>query len=280
MFTPLTAVYAAAHAATHSAIRSHNRSSLAHRLRYAARNPRRIAPYLRRTVRDWRLRRRTGGDHIAYYRAVMKADTARNPRGAVGTPTEERWQALGKMQFDYLRAHGLTPGDRLLDIGCGNLRAGHHLIRYLDPGHYYGVDISPDILLAARRTLAEQGLQSRMPYLTLVDDLRLDHLPDAHFQVVHAHSVFSHSPLDVIDECFAHVARVLAPGGYFDFTYNRTGGAEHQVLREDFYYRPGTLISLATAHGLSAHVMDDWEELPHRQSKIRVTAAVPARTVR
>ncbi|MCF6521506.1 class I SAM-dependent methyltransferase [Streptomyces sp. JJ36] len=254
-------------------VRSHDRSSLTHRLRYAARHPKRIAPHVRRLVRDWRLRRRTGDDHIAYYRAVMKSDTARNPRGAVGTPSEERWNALGRMQFDYLLSHGLAPGDRLLEIGCGNLRAGRHFIDYLEPGHYHGVDISPDILLAAQQTLVDHRLQEKLPYLTLVDDLRLAHLPEGHFRVVHAHSVFSHSPLTVVDECFAHVRRVLAPGGFFDFTYNRTDGTEHDVLREDFYYRPGTLIALAESHGLAASVMEDWDALPHKQSKIRVTVA-------
>lgn len=256
-------------------VRSPNRSSLTHRVRYAARHPQRIAPYLRRLSRDWRIRRRTGGDHVAYYRAVMKADTATNPRGAVGTPTAERWNVLGQMQFDYLVSHGLDPADRLLEIGCGNLRAGRHFIGYLEPGHYHGIDISPDILLSAQQTVAEHGLQARLPHLTLVNDLRLAHLPDAHFDVVHAHSVFSHSPLHVIDECFAHIARVLAPGALFDFTYNRTDGTEHQVLHEDFYYRPGTLIALAESHGLTAQVMDDWEELPHKQSKIRVRMPVP-----
>ena len=37
----------------------------------------------------------------------------------------------------------------------------------------------------------------------------------------------------------------MAPGGFFDFTFDRTEGAEHQVLREDFYYRTQTLIDLA-----------------------------------
>ena len=35
-----------------------------------------------------------------------------------------------------------------------------------------------------------------------VRDLRFALLPDAMFDVVHAHSVFSHSPLHVIEECF------------------------------------------------------------------------------
>ncbi|WP_340562392.1 class I SAM-dependent methyltransferase [Streptomyces sp. GSL17-111] len=248
-----------------------DRSSLAHRLQYALRHPTRVPPYLRRYVRDLRLRRMTGSDHVAYYRAVMKDDTARNPESAVGSATHERWLALGDMQFDYLVRHGLSPDDRMLEIGCGNLRAGRLFIAYLNPAHYHGMDISPEILLSARETLVRHGLQAKLPCLTLVDDLRLAHLPDGHFTVVHAHSVFSHSPVQVIDECLKHVGRVLAPGGFFDFTYNRTLGAEHQVLREDFYYRTETLVRLAESHGLTARPMDDWEELPHQQSKIRVT---------
>lgn len=77
-----------------------------------------------------------------------------------------------------------------------------------------------------------------MPHLTIAKDLTLDFLPDAHF----------------------------------DFTFDRTTGAEHQVLREDFYYRTETLTALAAKHGLRARFMEDWEKLGHGQSKIRVTA--------
>ncbi|MEE2047253.1 methyltransferase, partial [Nocardiopsis tropica] len=61
----------------------------------------------------------------------------------------------------------------------------------------------------------------------------------------------------------------------FDFTFDRTEGEEHQVLREDFYYRTDTLIALAEKHGLDARFMEDWEEPAHGQSKIRVTARGP-----
>ncbi len=208
---------------------------------------------------------------MSYYRGVMKSDAARCAEGAVGSHTRESWLKLGQLQFDYLVRHGLQPGDRMLEIGCGNLRAGRLFIDYLDPGHYYGIDISPDILMAAQRTVAEFGLQPKLPYLTLVNDLKLEFLPSAAFRVIHAHSVFSHSPLDVIEECLAHVGRIMAPGAIFDFTFDRTEGTEHHVLREDFYYRTETLTELADRHGLTAQLMKDWEELPHAQSKIRVT---------
>lgn len=248
-----------------------NRSSLLYKLRYALRNPAKVVPYLRRTSRDLVLRVRTRGDHVQYYRAVMKSDASRSPEAAVGSRSHDRWIALGKMQFDYLREHGLEPRHRMLEIGCGNLRAGRLFIGYLDSGNYYGIDISPDILIAAQDTLTRYQLQDKLPHLTPVRDLKFEFLPDKHFDVVHAHSVFSHSPIEVIEECFAHVGRVLAPDGFFDFTFDRTEGKEHHVLREDFYYRTETLIALAEKYGLTARFMDDWEKRPHGQSKIRIT---------
>jgi SAM-dependent methyltransferase len=257
-----------------------NRRNLAHRVRYALRHPERVPAHTRRAARDAWLRLRHPG-HIAYYRAVMAADTARSPEAAVGhNPSRERWEEIGRMQFDYLTGHGLLPHHRMLEIGCGNLRAGRLFIDHLENGHYYGLDISPAILLAAQDTLVREGLQSRLPHLSLVEDLTFDFLPDGYFDVVHAHSVFSHSPSHVVEQCFAHVGRVLAPGGFFDFTFNRTEGREHQVLHEDFYYRTGTLTRLAARHGLQARFMDDWELMPHRQSRMRVTVMSDrARTV-
>lgn len=247
-----------------------NRSSLLHQIRYAARHPMRIAPHLRRLTRDtwFRLSNR---DHVGYYRAVMRSDTRRDPEGAVGSHSHKRWLKMGRLQLDYLVRHGLSPEHRMLEIGCGNLRAGRLFIRYLEPGNYYGIDISPDILMSAQGVLADDGLQALLPHLTPVRDLRFAFLPDEYFDVVHAHSVFSHSPIEVIEECFAHVGRIMKPDAWFDFTFDRTEGVEHQVLREDFYYRTETLVTLAGRYGLEAVFMDDWEELPHKQSKIRLT---------
>jgi SAM-dependent methyltransferase len=247
-----------------------DRSRLGFKIKYAATHPGHIVPYARRRARDAFLWLGTR-DHVSYYRAVMASDAARSREGAVGSRTHDSWLKIGQMQFDYLVSHGLKPDLRMLEIGCGNLRAGRLFLDYLDAGHYYGIDISPEILLAAQDTVAEYGLQVKLPHLTLVRDLRFAFLPDGQFDVIHAHSVFSHSPIEVIDECLAHVGRVMAPGGFFDFTFDRTEGPEHQVLREDFYYRRETLTALAATHGLHATFMADWEELPHEQSKLRIS---------
>jgi SAM-dependent methyltransferase len=248
----------------------HDRSRLSFKFGYAFRHPGRVIPYARRRSRDALLSLKSA-DHISYYRGVMKSDTERCPEAAVGSHTREEWLKIGQLQFDYLVGHGLQPGDRMLEIGCGNLRAGRLFIDYLNPGNYFGIDISPEILLAAQQTLSESGLQAKVPHLMLVNDLKFAFLPAQRFTVIHAHSVFSHSPLPVIDECLAHVGRIMTADAIFDFTFDRTEGEEHQVLREDFYYRTETLVELADRHGLDAQLMTDWEETGHPQSKIRVT---------
>jgi len=248
------------------------RYRLTYRIRYALEHPDRIRPFLRRAWRDLALRLGGKRDHVSYYREVMRRDVANDPRLAVGSASEERWLALGQLQFDYLVEHGLRVDHDVLEIGCGNLRAGWRLIDHLDVGHYLGIDISPDVLLAANRTVVERGLQSSEPCLRLVDDLTFDWAPDDRFDVVHAHSVFSHCPLPVIEECFAHLGRILRADGWFDLTFNATSGREHHVLHEDYYYHPETLISLAERHGFRASFQDDWEPR-HKQSKLRLRHA-------
>src|ERR1700683_5322692 len=133
---------------------SKDRSRLTFKVRYAARHPGRVVPHARRLARDAMLRVKTR-DHVSYYRAVMKSDAAGSEGGGVASHTRESWLNIGQMQFDYLVSHGLKPGMRMLEIGCGNLRAGRLFIDHLNAGDYYGTDTSPEILLAAQRAVGE-----------------------------------------------------------------------------------------------------------------------------
>src|SRR5476649_335832 len=73
-----------------------------------------------------------------------------------------RWEEIGPAQLSFLKKMGLRPSDFLLDIGCGCLRGGVHLIPYLDPGHYFGTDINAALLEAGWRIELSQLLQDRM----------------------------------------------------------------------------------------------------------------------
>src|ERR1700722_19975679 len=100
-----------------------NRSRLGYKLAFAARRPGQILPYFRRVWVDTRLRA-GNTDHVGYYRAVMRYKSGRSPDLAVGSRSPEQGAEFGRMQFRYLVDHGLASTDRVLEIGCGNLRAG------------------------------------------------------------------------------------------------------------------------------------------------------------
>jgi SAM-dependent methyltransferase len=47
---------------------------------------------------------------------------------------------VGRHTLQTLVADGLLPSHRVLDFGCGSLRNGYWLIRFLDSGNYYGIE--------------------------------------------------------------------------------------------------------------------------------------------
>src|SRR5271157_4551410 len=53
----------------------------------------------------------------------------------LGGPVQD-FERVGQMQLAVLLLQGLRPGSRVLDVGCGCLRAGYWLMHFLDPGCY------------------------------------------------------------------------------------------------------------------------------------------------
>jgi SAM-dependent methyltransferase len=150
----------------------------------------------------------------AYQRQPMDSMAAEDPKEAVGVMRDE----MGRSHLENLRRHGLLPHHTLLDIGCGALRGGLDLIRYLDRGHYWGTDRSPKLLNSGRRFVAEAGLEDKLPRLMLAQDFSFQQLNGARFDFVKAVGVFRDVPVESVESCIKNLHRVLAPDGRFYVT--------------------------------------------------------------
>ncbi|WP_062017358.1 class I SAM-dependent methyltransferase [Aureimonas sp. AU4] len=131
------------------------------------------------------------------------------------------WDEMGALQRDYLVDHGLRPGDRLLDIGCGSLRAGVMLVPYLAPAHYYGIDyLSALIEEGYEREIRRLGLDSRLPRENLAEE-RAFAVPfeGVTFDVALAQSVFTHLPINHLRLCLARLRPRMREGGRFFCTF-------------------------------------------------------------
>lgn len=127
------------------------------------------------------------------------------------------WDEIGQLQLDFLVAQGLMPYHRLLDIGCGSLRGGVKLIRYLDTGHYAGVDLHESLLDAGYQIeLAREGLTHKLPRSNLVADGEFDFSwCPMRVDFALAQSVFTALPLNFLRICLERLPAFVVRDGKF-----------------------------------------------------------------
>lgn len=201
------------------------------------------------------------------------------------------WESMGRLQLEFLERQGLEPEHRLLDVGCGSLRAGVHFVRYLEPGHYFGLDISDSMIERGRAELAAAGLSGRGPRL-LVDDSFSFELLGSDFDFAIAQSVFTHLPLNSIHRCLVNIAGVLRPGGRFyatifeqerepnDLRPQRWATDDGLTLetwpdRDPYHYRPEALLELCRELPLQFEYIGEWGH-PRRQRMLQFTRSADA----
>jgi cyclopropane fatty-acyl-phospholipid synthase-like methyltransferase len=122
---------------------------------------------------------------------------------------EQAWEARGAFQLFFLKLMGLEPSHRVLDVGCGPIRAGSHVIRYLNPGLYYGMDYNEHFIRAATNTVREDSsLSAKNPHLEHISHFNFSKLK-TDFDYVLSFSVLNHAPLQEQKRFFLELPAVL-----------------------------------------------------------------------
>ena len=129
------------------------------------------------------------------------------------------WEEGGASQLNFLKDHGLRPSHRFIDVGCGALRAGRHLVDYLGAANYYGVDANRDLLqIGYDRELTDEQ-RDRLPASNLRANDRFNVDFGVQFDMAIAQSVFTHVSLNHMRLCLNRLAKVMRPGGVFFASY-------------------------------------------------------------
>ncbi len=180
------------------------------------------------------------------------------------------WEEMGQLQLDFLRQRGLEPQHRFIDVGCGSLRAGRLIAEYLEPTHYYGIDVNHELVQAGYDNELSDEVRARLPE----DNLRMSDRFDVDFGVRFdmgiAQSVFSHLSLNNLRLCLTRVAASLDVGGRFYVTYFEQpedypvdGIADRHgrslfTERNFFWYYRSDMVWAAERLPLQATYVGDW----------------------
>jgi SAM-dependent methyltransferase len=176
----------------------------------------------------------------------------------------EQYDVMGATQFALLYALGIRQHHRLLDIGCGSLRAGRLFIVYLEPGGYTGVD--PNTWLVTEAIANQTGrdlIELKSPVFSENDAFDFSDL--GKFDFVVAQSIASHAGPSLVPSMLASIRSVLAPRGLAAVTFIHADRSDHEVVHIEpgdeqwpawlypgcFSYRKDVVASFVADAGLS-----------------------------
>jgi ABC-type polysaccharide/polyol phosphate transport system ATPase subunit len=169
-------------------------------------------------------------------RGLQEYDRVTSSQANVGAPAESEhasadeggwhrvvhgghWAEGGEWAFELLRREGLQPGDSVIEAGCGGLSTGRHLLRFLDPGRYWGFDTNHALILAGVTIeLARLGVPAERGWYLFNQEFDLSSAPQG-LRFAISEGFFSRLPLNRIARCIAAVTRRLASDGRFYATW-------------------------------------------------------------
>lgn len=192
-----------------------------------------------------------------------------------------QWETIGRLQFDFLVAQGLTPASTLLDVGCGALRGGVHFVDYLDDGNYYGIDLNSGLLKAGQQEVRAAGLRKR-PNLHRTDEFDAS-VFGVRFDFGVSVSLFTHLDANHISYCLMQMRRVMHESSRFYFTFFEVaelpipdladqGTLTTHFLSDPFHYTWAQMEFFAKTAGLLARNIGDWNHPRNqRMMELRVS---------
>lgn len=173
------------------------------------------------------------------------------------------WDAIGNLQFEFLKSKGLKSDSYLIDIACGSLRLGVRAIPYLNADHYLGIEKEEGLVRAGLEgELDSHWREEKRPRIVISNSFEFEKLGQtADFAI--AQSLFSHLPPELINLCFRNLYPWLDDRGVFYATFFEVSTPRKNPNRPHdhgyFAYTASEMVEFGESNGFSANYIGDWK---------------------
>jgi hypothetical protein len=183
------------------------------------------------------------------------------------------FESAGRLQLATLVREGIFPSSKLLDVGCGCLRAGYWLVRLLDPGCYFGIEPNAKMLQAGIDYVLGPELQAAKKPLFDTNDRYDFSVFGVKFDILLARSIWSHAPKSQIQTMLDGFVANANPGAFFltsyypasrlgfrraDYTGDRWRGRSHTSAKPDqVHHKRSWIENESRARGLSLQQLSE-----------------------
>lgn len=153
----------------------------------------------------------------------------------------------GRENWRQIVELGLKPAMRCVDYGCGSLRLGQHAIRYLDPGNYWGIDISDAFYSEGLKLLPPELLREKKPKLGIIAEPLLAQIRAWSPDFIFANAVLQHVPPEELGLFFRRLAMMMTPASRAYIIFVAGQGAK-RIKGMSWAYSPDLIEREAAAH--------------------------------
>lgn len=150
--------------------------------------------------------------YLFYNRFLIQFSPSSRRHKLVGNPLN--WKLFRDFQLKFLINQGLKPQDKFLEIGCGTLRGGIPVIKFLNEGNYFGYDVRKNVIKEARKEVKKNKIKYKNPtliYISGVNKLSLNIRPN----LIWAFLVLIHMEDQNLEDTFKFVSNNLEKDGVF-----------------------------------------------------------------
>jgi hypothetical protein len=176
----------------------------------------------------------------------------------------------GKEFFSELVALGLKPNNLCVDYGCGTLRIGVHAIRYLEPGAYWGMDVSDFFLQQGRGLIGDVLWMEKRPQLRVILPNSIAEVAAHTPAMLFSHRVLFHVHPDELAEYVRNIMKIIGASGQAIITGKWSDQETFQHNEHSWAHDISSVRNLVEAEGSIMEIARErecWFKRPGRSGK-------------